>query len=157
MASELGLDYVELTALYERIPTVSAVRLAAVENILAILVKSFWEDGLISCRRSMLSVRVENYISDHLADKISVDELLREFSLSRGGLYRLFREEFGTSVNEYIMTMRMERAEKMLTETDASVSDVAASVGYSDYNYFIRAFKKRNGTSPLKYRRSRAT
>ena len=154
VAGAFGFDCAELEALYKRVPTVSAAKLSALENILGVIVRSFWEDGLISCKRSMLSVRVENYIGEHLSDKICVEELMREFSLSRNGLYKLFREEFGMSVNEYIIERRMELAERLLSTTEMPVSQVAATVGFYDYNYFIRVFKKKTGVSPLRFRRN---
>lgn len=152
VAEEQGFDSDELRALYEMTPSVSRAKLAALENILRVVVKSFWEDGLIRCNRSMMSVRIEEYISRRISEPIRIQELCSEFSLSRNALYKIFRDEFGTSVGEYILDRRMERAQELLGKTRNAVSRIAAAVGFADYNYFIRIFKKRVGKTPLQYR-----
>ena len=68
-------------------------------------------------------------------------------------LYRLFKEETGTSVIGYINQCRIRRACTMLSSTTAQVKDVALSVGFSDQLYFSKVFKKINGITPTEYRK----
>ena len=55
-------------------------------------------------------------------------------------------------IGEYIANCRISESKKLLTSTYLSVREVSEKVGFLDYNYFIRLFKKHVGTTPLKYR-----
>ena len=114
LAAQYGFDTEELLRLYDALPVLSETKLQAVYNIMEILVKSFWNDGLIDYKRSMQSVKLERYISEHLTEKLRIDELCREFFLSKNALYQLFREEFHTTVNGFILQKRLHLAKQYL-------------------------------------------
>ena len=141
------------TALNE-IPIVSNQKLTSLHNLLNIIIKSFWEDGLITCKRSMLSVKIEQYILENLHQKIYIDELCEQFNVSRNSLYELFYKEFGVAINEFIIAKRIERAKEYLRDSNKSVSEISSLCGFADYNYFIRIFKAQCNTTPLKYRKT---
>ena len=152
-ALEYQMDERLLLDLYRQVPSVSGQRLEALQNILRILVRSFWEDGLIHYNRSMLSVKIEGYIAEHLTEKIYIQDICRQFSLSPNALYQLFHQEFHTTVSDFIARKRLERAEELLrNRQDLNVTQIAAVCGFSDHNYFIRVFRKEMGETPLQYR-----
>ena len=153
-ARRYQMDEDVLMDLYRQVPSVSQQRLEALQNILKILVRSFWTDGLIHWGRSMLSVKIENYITEHLAEKIYIQDICRQFSLSQNALYQLFREEFQNTVSDFITGKRLELAkELLLNRQELNVTQIAILCGFSDHNYFIRAFKKEMGQTPLQYRK----
>ena len=76
-------------------------------------------------------------------------------NLSRGYLRNLFSDAFGQSLQAYIIECRLHTAEKLLLQTDRSISEIAASVGYDDPLHFSKAFKKKHGISPRDYRNAR--
>ena len=157
IAEAYGLDREQLLSLYNELPLVSNDKLDAVFNILEILIKSFWRDGLIMCQRSMLSIKIEQYITDHLTEKLYVDELCKRFYLSKNALYKLFRDEFHTTVVDFITEKRIRYAKKLLkSEADVAVSQIASVCGFPDYNYFIRLFKVHTGKTPLQFKKSGA-
>ncbi len=84
---------------------------------------------------------------------ITVAELAEEAHLSVGRFSAVFRELMGRSAGDYITALRIERAKELLCLGTLSVREVGEAVGYSDQNYFSRAFKKRVGASPSLYRR----
>lgn len=156
VAEKYGYNTSELCSLYENVPVVSDEKLDAMCRILEILIKSFWLDDLITYKRSMLSVKIEQYIDERLTEKIVFGDLCEKFFLSKNALYRLFRDEFGTTVTEFIIQKRLQLAQKYLrSENDMNVSQISSACGFSDYNYFIRLFKKRFGVTPFQYRRQR--
>lgn len=55
-------------------------------------------------------------------------------------------------IAEYIRTLRLQQAQTLLKESDIPITEIAASVGFDDYNYFRRVFKKETGCSAKKYR-----
>ncbi len=142
-------------SLYKKLPIISDERFEALKKILLILIKSFWDDSLIRHNRSMLSVKIEQYVSEHLKEKIYVDTLCKQFFLSKNALYRLFSSEFGTTVNNYVLNKRIQFSIGLLKETSLPITRVASDCGFSDYNYFIRVFKKQVGVSPLQFRKNK--
>ena len=154
VAKRYGFSAQELLALYEELPVVSEKKLHSLYHIVDILVKSFWVDGLITYNRSMLSVKIEQYIDEHLTEKIHIDGLCKEFYLSKNALYALFRDEFHTTVGDFIAEKRLQLAQSYLqSKSEINISQIASLCGFPDYNYFIRLFKKRLGMTPLQFRK----
>jgi AraC-like DNA-binding protein len=154
VAVRYGFDPHQLLALYERLPVVSEERLHSLCHIVDILVKSFWEDGLITENRSMLSIKIEQYVDEHLNERISTEDLCNQFFLSKNALYRLFHDEFHTTVNDFIIKKRVRLAQRLLrSEAELNVTQIASLCGFPDYNYFIRLFKKQVGVTPLQFRK----
>ena len=153
-AESYGLDGEKILSLYKDLPVVSSEKLQALQNLMDTIVKSFWSDGLIHSKRSMLSVRIEQYVRQRLDEKIYVEELCEKFSLSKNALYALFEREFQNTVSGFILSERIKRAKKLLKETDKTITEIAAACGFDDYNYFIRIFKKRSGITPLQFRKT---
>ena len=156
-AAKYGFDEDEMLSLYDALPAISEDQLHSLCNIMEIVIKSFWMDGLISYDRSMLSVRIEQYIKDHISEKIYIEELCNKFFLSKNALYRLFQKEFGTTVNEFILEKRLALSkELLLSSKDLNITEISAACGFPDYNYFIRRFKMHTGTTPLQFRKMSA-
>jgi len=153
-AIKYGFSIETLMEKYANLPIVSDQKLDSLKEILYILIKNFWEDGLIRHNRSMLSVKIEQYINEHLKEKIYVEDICEQFFLSKNALYRIFAEEFGTTIGDYIFAKRTQLAVNMLKDTNYSVMRVAYESGFKDHNYFIRSFKKQMGITPLQFRKS---
>ncbi len=93
-------------------------------------------------------------IMDYNFDKdISIQQIARTLYTDPAYLTREFTKKYGLAPKEYMMKKRMALAKKLLCETEASVRDIANSVGYADSLYFSRIFKKKEGLSPLLYRK----
>ena len=85
--------------------------------------------------------------------KINVEKISSMFGFERSYLYRLFKKEYGISVKEYIIKVRMDKAKELL-KSGSTVADVAELVGYSDEFAFSKAFKKYLGISPLSFKKT---
>ena len=83
---------------------------------------------------------------------ISISRISEELGINRAGLSRAFSRRLGMSPQQYLLSLRMQKAMSLLKETDLRVSEVAYSVGYTDPNYFARAFKKNTGMTPGDFR-----
>ena len=81
-----------------------------------------------------------------------VKDVVESLKIDRSYLYRIFKNQTGISVMDYITHCRIAKAEILLANSDLSVKDVAYSVGFSDQMYFSRVFKKLNGRSPTGFR-----
>jgi AraC-like DNA-binding protein len=94
---------------------------------------------------------VLNYIQEHLTEKIAVDALSRKAYLSRNMFFRWFKEQFGITPLEYINRERLKLAKQLLSNPHHNISTVSKLSGFSDVNYFVRIFKKTEGTTPKAY------
>ena len=156
VAKHYGFSLQKLLTLYEELPVVSEEKLHSLYHILDILVKSFWVDGLITYNRSMLSIKIERYIDEHIGEKIDLNEICNEFFLSKNAVYRLFHDEFHSTVNDFIIAKRLKKAQDLLrSEQEFNITQIASLCGFPDYNYFIRLFKKQVGITPLQFRKEK--
>jgi len=138
------------TALYEQ-PYIRNDYILAASHILN-AVATYLSMEHMALFADTLPVQIESYIQSHLADDLSVPTICRQFQIGKTALYKLCQENYGTGVAEVIRKERMEAACRMLeSNPDLKVSDVATRCGFSDYNYFITAFKKETGHTPKAY------
>ncbi|MES2448181.1 MAG: AraC family transcriptional regulator [Bacteroidota bacterium] len=91
---------------------------------------------------------VIGYIKNNLNQKISIDNLSRKACMSKATFYRLFKRELGISPNDYILAEKMSKAKELLAKPGAKIAAISYELGFSDSNYFIRAFKKIVGITP---------
>lgn len=96
-----------------------------------------------------------SYMEDHLHEKISADEVSRQCGLTRYELSRAFRSELSVTFRDFLLKLRMLRASRMLICTDASITDIALSVGFNDLSNFTRKFHQFHACSPGAYRRDK--
>lgn len=83
---------------------------------------------------------------------ISVDRIVKTLGLSRRTLERNFYKYFGRTPHEEIVRVRIERAKKLLSETNLSVTGIARNTGFTNREYFIRAFGRETGMTPSAFR-----
>ena len=93
------------------------------------------------------------YVAENISDQtLSVKNICEHFFISESQLRRNFRKITGVSPNEYITTIRINRAKSELSYTSKSISAIADECGFSNQYYFSRCFQKVTGMSPTKYR-----
>jgi AraC-like DNA-binding protein len=96
-----------------------------------------------------LSVRIIEYINDHLSEELSIPAISEKFYISDSKLSRIFKQYIGASPWEYILAKRLITA-KDLIDKGASAGEAADKCGFKDYSSFYRAYIKRFGCSPKK-------
>jgi transcriptional regulator GlxA family with amidase domain len=92
--------------------------------------------------------KVVSLMQDHIGDKISIDEIAKQSGLSSRNLNRLMLQEIGLTPKQFLITARIEYAQKLLLKPGASVTDVALSVGYNSLSQFITVFRSQTGQLP---------
>jgi iron complex transport system substrate-binding protein len=88
------------------------------------------------------------YMEGRYAESVTLDDLASALHCNARQLQRLFKARQHKGPMEYLIQIRMQRAETMLLHTDAPLKQVAEAVGYTDSYYFSRMFKKYAGVSP---------
>jgi len=92
------------------------------------------------------------YIRGNFAEDFSILQLAEHVGVSRSQLYRAFETRFDQSPQAFLQQYRIREAAALLTSTDLSVEEVAASTGFRDPLYFSRVFRREKGRSPRTYR-----
>lgn len=94
------------------------------------------------------------YIYGNYEKPLSLDEVAGQFHLTPSYFSRKFHQITGFGFKEYLIYVRISQAEKLLLQTDRSITEIAVACGFGDGNYFGDAFKRIRGISPRQYRQN---
>lgn len=92
-------------------------------------------------------------LNNYAYQDIKISKIYQEFPLAHSTLISGFRKRTGYTISQYLSIKKMERAAVLLRETDKSLSEVAADVGFTSQSHFIQKFKKHHGVTPKEYQR----
>ena len=98
-------------------------------------------------------IKVINYIQANYGQQITLDDLTKIAYISKYYFLRVFQKHTGASPYEYLINYRINKAKEFLKNSDLSVGEVGETVGFNDYNNFIRKFKEITGITPLHYKK----
>ena len=93
------------------------------------------------------------YLKENYAQKITIEELSGTFFLSKSYLSSLFKKATGYGVVEYLQHIRIEKACELLTTTNLPIIQISEQVGFGDYRFFNKSFKKITGVTAHEYRK----
>ena len=96
---------------------------------------------------------IVSYINKQYMKKITLDDIANRFYISKYYLCRAFKQIIGLSVIDFINAKRLSEVALLLQNTDKTISQISASVGFSSQAFFIKKFKKTYGETPSEYRR----
>jgi AraC-like DNA-binding protein len=92
--------------------------------------------------------RIAGYLDAHFSQDISLDELSGKFHLSKSYICKAFKKRFACTITEYVTGVRLERARVYLQEKGYLAQTAAEFVGFQDYPYFSKLYKRRFGHPP---------
>ncbi|MCF2707466.1 phosphoenolpyruvate hydrolase family protein [Arcanobacterium haemolyticum] len=142
-------------SVFDRIPSENAILQAALEF------KSGGDKIIENLMRRLHGRRmtssdhvdfIKQYISENYSLDIHLTDIASILHISHSRLSTIFSSEMGVTFTEYLIYFRLDIAKDLLRETDHSIKQIAASVGYRDPVQFSKTFKKKNGMSPREYR-----
>lgn len=114
--------------------------------------KRFVPKHLTSTHRSVQMII--DYTEKNYQNNISIQELADHCFINANYASQIFKQEMGISFINYLTSLRMDHAIWLLTHTDSTVFLIATQVGYMDYFYFAKVFKKVVGCTPTAYRKN---
>lgn len=79
--------------------------------------------------------------------------LADEFHVDASYLSKVFSQTYGKTITMFITAKRIGKAEELISETDNKLEAISYQVGYDDYNYFSRVFRKQTGVSPSEFKK----
>ena len=96
---------------------------------------------------------MRDYALDHISRPVTTEELAQALGTNRTYLCRMFREETGETVQDYVTGLKMDEAKRLLDMTSKTAAEIGSYLGYSSQSHFQRVFKKAVGMTPGEYRK----
>ena len=101
-------------------------------------------------------LRARDLVDSRYDEPLDLEALARTAHVSPRHFSRSFRETFGETPHQYLLTRRIERARYLLRTTDMQVAEVCLAVGFNSVGSFTTTFRRHVGASPTEYRRENA-
>ncbi|MGF7030000.1 AraC-like DNA-binding protein [Paenibacillus mucilaginosus] len=106
-----------------------------------------------SNRKEEVAAEMIDYVRNHLHDPmLSVDDIAAHVSMSVNYARQIFKDQFGSSLSDFIAGQRIDYAAKLLTTTDWTVAEITEQSGFQTKSTFFAAFKRATGMTPNQYR-----
>ncbi|MBQ8941026.1 MAG: helix-turn-helix transcriptional regulator [Firmicutes bacterium] len=112
------------------------------------------EPVYISPKHVLLAKKLQERITDDLAEHLTIGQLAEEFQAAPTTVKTAFRSVYGISIGGYRKIYRLQEAQKLLRESDLPISEVAAKVGYTNPGKFSSVFKETFSVTPGEYKKS---
>lgn len=95
---------------------------------------------------------ITSFMSLHLSEPLSVSDLAARAGLSTSRFSQVFRNRFGRPPHQFLLHLRVQRAQDLLRHTGLTMREISAQCGFSDVHHFAKAFKRLSGQTPGSYR-----
>ncbi len=140
----LGNDYIRDMRINEKL-----------SSLLTLIMEESWnpEAKAITPRKRVELENIKEYLDEHYVEHISLEELSNRFFISKFYLTKIFKETYGTTINNYLISKRITKAKQYLRFSNMTIDEIGQAVGMDDANYFSRIFKKVEGMSPTTYKK----
>jgi AraC family transcriptional regulator len=96
--------------------------------------------------------RVREYIEEHLADPLNLDQIAAVACLSPYHFSRSFKQAMGVGPHDYVVQRRIERAKTLMRRTDHPLGAIAQEVGFTDQSHLTTVFRRKIGVTPGRFR-----
>lgn len=122
--------------------------------LLTLLMEDSWHPEGVhsSIRRDQLQA-LKQYLDEHYAEKITLDELSEKLYVNKFYLSRIFKEHMGVPISSYLQQLRITKAKQLLRFTTKSIEEIGYETGIGPLHYFSRVFKNVEGLSPSAFRK----
>ena len=148
--SKLEID--EFKEAFFKLSYKSNQQIKAAASIMEACACYLWLSELVSVKIERMLSKMDRYIESHLAEPFTIQDICETLQISRSKLYVISKQYYGMGISEYIKKKRLEKAKKLLMETELSIGEIAILIGISDYNYFYKVFKKETNISPGQFK-----
>ena len=147
-------DMEELKEAYSELVQFTPAKQNAYAEILQAITSYIQLEGIIRSANFSDQQRLEMYIDEHYMEKLSLKNISEALGIGTTKLCSLAKKlSADGSITKLISNRRVEAAKTLLLKENSSIADIAEKVGFSDYNYFTKIFKKIVGCTPSQYRK----
>jgi two-component system, response regulator YesN len=95
---------------------------------------------------------IKKHIDRYYFEDIKISFFAETYFLSREYLMKLYKQQFGYGIHEYVQKVRMDKAKELLSDSSLKIQEISDMLGYKDKNYFSKAFRNYYQVSPSEYR-----
>ena len=110
------------------------------------------QDGEYGVKAKIAVQQVKAYVDEHYREKLTLESVAERFFINKYYLARLFKDQYGVTLNAYVQRVRITHAKRMLRFTDEKIENIGIKCGVGESSYFSRICKKVEGLSPREYR-----
>ena len=100
-----------------------------------------------------LTGKIVEYFKAHLFERVTIEEIEKQLNYNRSYLFRQFKTATGSTMMQYFIRLKIEKAKKLLRENELSVTQISETLAFDTPNYFSKTFKKITGYTPLQYKK----
>ena len=111
------------------------------------------ETAKYGSQQAQVIKELHDFLVDNLETRYTIEALAKKYLLNTSTLKTMFKDIYGMPVASYVKERRMEKAMKLLQETDETVASIAEKVGYESQGKFAQAFKEKTSQLPTEYRK----
>lgn len=149
---DMELDFLNYSELKERFETFESL-CSFFYDIMAYIKQLNYQSANEGDKHSYFAQMVK-YIDSNFQSELYLKDLSVKFLINQVYCCQLFKKNLGKTFSEYVTELRMKKACELLKHTELSIDEILAKVGYMDYYYFNKVFKKQCGITPTKFRKS---
>ncbi|MBI5563468.1 MAG: helix-turn-helix domain-containing protein [Chloroflexi bacterium] len=147
-----ALSFDDVQRLDQLYVTFQSKHLLSEDETTAALRRALAADKALPPQTSIVVKQTLAYLQQNYHRALSRQELASAVGVSKDYLSHIFQQELGLSPWEYLNRYRIQQAKALLSNSRASITDIAAQVGFDDLSYFNRVFRKQEGRTPSQYR-----
>lgn len=136
---------------YQPRSNVTRGRLQALKNKLEIFLIKWMENRMnhgMPAFRTTVADGVYHYLTVHVADRVTLEQVAEELSLSVSYIKREFSQKYGRGIIDTLLDMKISRAKELIEETGLNFTQIADYLSFESVNHFSKTFKKRTGKTP---------
>ena len=133
----------------------SCTTIQQISSLHHVMAKDFTGKMALQKKSSVLSkpvMQCVDYIYSHIKERITIEDLAAHTGLSTSYLSRVFKQNLGVSISDYIREKKIEKATHLLRYSDKAIIDIANYLAFSSQSHFIQVFENFTGMTPKKYR-----
>lgn len=151
--TKYGIGEEEFEHFYQSLFHFSPEKIVAACNIIEACISHIYYRKMVKVGYLDRMQQIDRFISSNLDADLSIDRLCKEFLMNRTELYKQFGSYCGIGIADYIRKKRLSAACDLMETSNLTITQIASNVGYADYNYFSKVFRKHYGITPREYRK----
>lgn len=123
------------------------------ELLVLIMAESWHPEDATTAKKKTSVADVKEYLDREYSSKITLDGLAAHFYINKYYLTKVFKEQYGQSITNYLLNVRITKAKQLLRFSEKSVEEIGMEVGLGAPHYFSQTFKSVEGVPPSTYRK----
>ena len=141
----------DMIALANETPLVNTEMVNSYVKIMTICAQYLTLSNAIPSAKPTVAEMAKKFIFDNYKYKITISDICEDIGCSKSTLITCFKKEYGTTVNNYITSVRLNEAVNMLKIGERNIGEIATETGFSDQSYFSKVFSAKYGIPPSEY------